>query len=133
MQRNSFSRRGSVTGHGLALRFTLGLAGLMLALICATASAFAGEPLSSCEKQWVATYGVPAPNQCEEQALASRGTGAPNPATAPVSDVPRADSPDSGFDWGSAAIGAGAVAGLFALGTLGAMALDRRSRVRTAG
>jgi hypothetical protein len=122
-----------VSGHGLALRFTLGLAGLVLALTCATASASVGEPLSSCEEQWVATYGVPAPSPCEEQALASRGTGSPNLATAPLSDAPRADAPDSGFDWGSAAIGAAAVAGLFALGTLGAMALDRRSRVRTAG
>jgi hypothetical protein len=43
------------------------------------------------------------------------------------------ESPDSSFDWGSAAIGAAAVAALFALGTLGAMALDRRGRVRTAG
>jgi hypothetical protein len=118
----------------LTLRYlTLGLAGLMLALTCATASALAGEPRSSCEEQWIATYGVPAPSSCEEQALASRGTGASNGPAATVSDVPRVDSPDSGFDWGSAAIGAAAVAGLFALGTLGVMALDRRGRVRPAG
>jgi hypothetical protein len=130
----TFSRRS----HQLGLRsLALALAALMLALTAATASARPAEqllePRSSCEAQWVAAYGTEAPGSCEQQALASRGTGAPNQPTVAVSDVPRVESPDSGFDWGSAAIGAAAVAGLFALGTLAAIALDRRGRVRTAG
>ena len=66
-----------------------------------------------------------------EQALASRGTGAPTQPTAAVADASRADSPDSGFDWGSAAIGAAVAACLFAAGTLTAMTLGRRGRLRT--
>lgn len=75
---------------------------------------------------------APIDSLSEEQVLASRGTGAPSEPAAAVSDSPRAEAPDSGFDWGSAAIGAAALAALLAAGTLVAMALDRRSRVRTA-
>ena len=130
----TFPRRS----HQLGLRpLAMALAALMLALTAATATARPAEqllePASACEQQWIAAYGAEALGSCEQQALASRGTGSPTASTVSVSDAPRVDAPDSGFDWGSAAIGAAAVAGLFAVGTLGAMALDRRGRVRTAG
>jgi hypothetical protein len=56
----------------------------------------------------------------EAQVLASRGIGAPTPVT--HVSAPRAASPDTGFDWGSAGIGAGAAAGLLlvAAGGVGA-------------
>ena len=119
----------------------LGLQSLAVALAVAafvvapTATASTGPampPASSCAEQWTAAYRTDAPASCEEQVLASRGTGAPSESAAAVSDSPRAEAPDSGFDWGSAAIGAAALAALLAAGTLVAMALDRRSRVRTA-
>jgi len=124
--------------HQLRLRsLAAALAALILALTAATATARPAEqlldPASSCEQQWIAAYGTQAPGSCEQQALASRGTGSPTASTVTVRDAPRVEAPDSGFDWGSAAIGAAAVAGLFALGTLGAMAVDRRGRLRTAG
>jgi hypothetical protein len=124
--------------HRLRLRsLAVALAALILALTAATATARPAEqflePAGSCEQQWIAAYGAEALGSCEQQALASRGTGSPTASTVTLSDVPRVEAPDSGFHWGSAAIGAAAVAGLFAVGTLGAMALDRRGRVRTAG
>jgi len=41
-------------------------------------------------------------------------------------------SPDPGFNWGAAAIGAGTALGLLALGSMAAIALYGRRRVRTA-
>lgn len=130
----TFPRRS----HQLGLRrLAVALAALMLALTATTATARPAEqllePAGACEQQWIAAYGVEAIGSCQQQTLASRGTGSPTASTVTLSDAPRVESPGSGFDWGSAAIGAAAVAGLFAVGTLGAMALDRRGRMRTAG
>ena len=122
-----------------SLALTLALAAFVVAPTAAMAStgpamppATASQSASSCGAQWTAAYGTEAPGSCEEQALASRGTGAPTQPTAAVADAPRADSPESGFDWGSAAIGAAVAACLFAAGTLTAMTLGRRGRLRTA-
>ena len=68
----------------------------------------------------------------EQQVLASRGVG---PITTPVDSArvaPPQRSTDPGFAWGSAAIGAGAAAGLIALVSLGTPALAGRRRLRTA-
>jgi hypothetical protein len=122
-----------------SLAVALALAAFVVAPTAASAStgpamppASSAQSASSCEAQWTAAYGTEPSGSCEEQALASRGTGAPSQSTAAVADAPRAEAPDSGFDWGSAAIGAAALAALLAAGTLVAMALDRRNRVRTA-
>jgi hypothetical protein len=88
------------------------------------------EPATSCEEQWAAAYHTSAPSSCEEQALASRGSGAPAEATVTADAAPSLPSPDAGFDWGAAAIGAGA-AGAIALAGWSVLALSRR-RVRTA-
>jgi hypothetical protein len=88
------------------------------------------DPATACEQQWVSTYGTPAPSSCEEQVLASRGAGAPAEGTATASAVPSLPSTEPGFDWGAAAIGAGA-AGAIALGSWSVLTLSRR-RVRTA-
>jgi hypothetical protein len=134
----TFPRRFHQVGlQSLAL--VLALAAFVVAPTAATASTGPAMPpasslqsSSSCAEQWTAAYGTEAPASCEEQALASRGAGAPTQPAAAVADAPRAEAPDSGFDWGSAAIGAAALAALLAAGTLVAMALDRRGRVRTA-
>ena len=86
------------------------------------------EPATSCEQQWVAAYHTSAPSSCEEQALASRGLGAPAEATVTGDAAPSLPLTDSGFDWGAAAVGAGAA---LALGGWSVLALSRR-RVRTA-
>jgi hypothetical protein len=104
----------------------------LLALAAPVASARPVEqfldPDTACERQWVSTYGTPAPSSCEDQVLASRGSGGPAEVTA--SAAPSLPSTDSGFDWGAAAAGAG-VAGALALAGWSVLALSRR-RVRTA-
>jgi hypothetical protein len=65
----------------------------------------------------------------EEQVLASRGVGAPYPAI--NAGAPRAASTDTGFDWGSAGIGAGAAAGLI-LVAAGGVGATHRARFRVA-
>jgi hypothetical protein len=105
------------------------------------------ETPRACETQVVAKYRVPArvplSSSCDEQAVPSRATGAPVPGkpteadafpglAAAARDVPRAESTDPGFDWASAVIGAATAAGLFAFGSLAAMAVGRRNQVRTA-
>ena len=117
-----------------SLALTLALAAFVVAPTAATASTgpTPPPPSNSCATQWQAAYGTEASGSCVEQALASRGTGAPTQPTAAVADASRADSPDSGFDWGSAAIGAAVAACLFAACTLTAMTLGRRGRLRTA-
>jgi hypothetical protein len=146
LQDHSSTQGGLVTFprrfHQLGLQslaLALAVAAFVVAPTAATASTGPAMPpassvqsAGSCAEQWTAAYGTDAPASCEEQVLASRGAGAPSEPAAAVSDSPRAEAPDSGFDWGSAAIGAAALAALLAAGTLVAMALDRRSRVRTA-
>jgi hypothetical protein len=68
---------------------------------------------------------------CEEQALASRGTGAPTGEASPANTA-SITSTDPGFDWGAAAIGAGAALGLMLLGSMIAIALTGRGRIRLA-
>jgi hypothetical protein len=87
------------------------------------------DPATACQQQWVGTYGTAAPSSCEEQVLASRGAGAPAEGTATANAVPSLPSTDSGFDWGAAAIGAGA-AGLIAFAGWSVLVMSRR-RVRT--
>jgi hypothetical protein len=67
----------------------------------------------------------------EEQLSATRGTEAPMaevPAATTARDVPS----DPGFDWGAAAIGAGTATALLLLGSMVAIALTGRGRVRVA-
>lgn len=130
-----------------------------IALAAASASAVPAEqvlaPPSSCETRWEAKYRFAHPVSCEEQALASRGSGAPADSATTAATPTEAHtfpglaararrsartavtatpvrSIDSGFDWASAAAGAGVTAGLLALAWLAAMAASRRSRLRTA-
>ena len=68
----------------------------------------------------------------ERQVIASRGQGPPTPV-AVVSTAPQVKATDDGgFDWGSAAIGAGAVGGLSVLVGVGAFGLADHRRVRVA-
>ena len=103
----------------LHLRRSLALALGALALASAPASAMPADRAVGLTAQ-------------EQQVLASRGVG---PITTPVDSAPVAPpqrSTDAGFAWGSAAIGAGAAAGLIALVSLGTPALAGRRRLRTA-
>ena len=68
----------------------------------------------------------------EQQVLASRGVGPITPAVDSARVAPPQRSADAGFEWGSAAIGAGGAAGLIALVSLGTPALAARLRLRTA-
>jgi hypothetical protein len=68
----------------------------------------------------------------EQQALAARGQGAPEGRLSPATTAPRVQSSDPGFDWGSAAVGAGAGAGVLALLTLGGLSVGERRRLRVA-
>jgi hypothetical protein len=71
------------------------------------------------------------PSACEEQLPAARGTEAPMAevsAATTARDVPS----DAGFDWGAAAIGAGTAIALLLLGSMAAIALIGRGRVRVA-
>jgi hypothetical protein len=63
----------------------------------------------------------------EQQVLASRGQGAPEVAQ----QAPQVVSVDSGFDWASAALGAGGGLAIVALGALGIGATGH-GRMRTA-
>lgn len=73
-----------------------------------------------------------APAQPVEQFL-----GQESAQNAPIGEVATASpapdlSPDSSFSWGAAAIGAGTALGLLALGSMAAIALYGRGRMRTA-
>jgi hypothetical protein len=57
----------------------------------------------------------------EEEQRALRGESA----------APRVQSTDTGFDWGSAAVGAGAGAGMLALIAVGGLSAGGRRRLRT--
>jgi hypothetical protein len=65
----------------------------------------------------------------EIQTLASRGIGAPVPAT--HTRTPRVESADTGFDWGSAGLGAAATGGLL-LVAIGGFGAAQRARMRLA-
>ena len=64
----------------------------------------------------------------EEQYLNSHGVGAPRPVEQTPPAAPAVQATDAGFDWGAAAIGAAAAAGIIALISLSAP----RLRVRIA-
>ena len=68
---------------------------------------------------------------CKQQARKSRGSGGPT-ADLPSASVARALTTDTGFGWGAAAIGAGTAVALLALGSMAALALTGRGRIRTA-
>lgn len=70
-------------------------------------------------------------SQTEAQVIASRGVGAPEPAGV-TSSAPRVQSTDPGFDWASAAIGAGVGFSALALLALGAVSMGGRRHMRTA-
>jgi hypothetical protein len=66
----------------------------------------------------------------EEEQRALRGESAvPAPEPVPATTAPRVQSTDSGFDLGSAAVGAGA--GILALVTVGGLSAGGRRRLRT--
>jgi hypothetical protein len=65
----------------------------------------------------------------ETQVLASRGVGAPVPAT--HTSTPRLESADTGFDWGSAGIGAAATGALLLVAVAG-FGASQRTRMRLA-
>lgn len=64
----------------------------------------------------------------EEQYLNSHGIGEPRPIVPPRPAAPAVQATDAGFEWGAAAVGAAAAAGIIALISLGAP----RLRVRIA-
>jgi hypothetical protein len=85
--------------------------------------------LAPVEEQSAARSGSTGLNEQEAQVLASRGVGAPAPAT--HTSAPRAESATSGFDWGSAGIGA-AVSGGLILVAAGGLGATHRVRFRLA-
>jgi hypothetical protein len=115
------------------------LAGALVALALAAPMAparpvegFFGSDASQnvCE-MWRDTHGVRIARPCEERVPASRGIGAPSRAASPSNTVPDMAT-DPGFDWGAAAIGAGAALVLMVLAAIAAVALNGRARIRTA-
>src|SRR5829696_6823040 len=100
-------------------RFHQSLAAVLAALALATPSALARPAVDA---------GAPTLTPVEEQYLASHGKGATQPLepTRPV--APAVQATDAGFDWGAAALGAAAAAGIIALISLSAP----RRRVRSA-
>jgi hypothetical protein len=95
-----------------------------------TAPAFSGRgshPFGPNRSVPVATSPVASPtySRQDKQVVPSSPTQAPVTATP---TVVRVSNPGGGFDWGDAAIGAGAGIGLSILGIGGAFALQRRSR-----
>ena len=103
--------------HRITKSLTIGLA----AAAVAAPSALAGPPQEPI---------VPMTAQ-EQQVIASRGQGSPVPDPV-VSTEPQVAAADDGFDWGSAAIGAGAAGGLAILVAVGALGLADHRRVRIA-
>ena len=68
----------------------------------------------------------------EEEQRALRGESAVTaPEPVPATTAPRVQSIDSGFDWASAAVGAGAATGALALLTVGGLSAGGRRRMRT--
>ena len=68
---------------------------------------------------------------CKHQAQESHRSGGPT-ADVPSASVARDLTTDTGFSWGAAAIGAGTAIALLALGSMAALALPGRGRIRTA-
>jgi hypothetical protein len=68
---------------------------------------------------------------CKQQLRESRGSVGPA-AELPSAAVARDVSAGSGFSWGAAAIGAGTAVVLVGLGSVAAIALTGRGRIRTA-
>lgn len=103
------------------------LAGLAVAALGAP-SALAAPPLKPIHPM----------SEQERQVLASRGQGAPSPIRGPVTHVTKVEptvpphASGSGFDWGSAVVGAGAAGGLSILVGIGAFGLADHRRVRAA-
>jgi hypothetical protein len=99
-------------------RFHQSLAAALAALALATPSALA-QP----------AHDAGAPKLTPEQVVNSRGVGAPRPLESTRLAAPAVQATDAGFDWGAAAVGAAAAAGIIALSSLTAP----RLRVRIAG
>lgn len=68
---------------------------------------------------------------CKQRAQESHRSGGPT-ADLPSASVARDLTTDAGFSWGAAAIGAGTAVALMALGSMAALALTGRGRIRTA-
>lgn len=96
-----------------------GLAAVALAAPVASAAGPAPRSPLTHEQQQPA----PAVTSQERQVLASRGQGSPEQAPKPT---PPVVSSDSGFDWGSAAIGAGIAGGVTLLVVAGFGLAERR-------
>jgi len=100
-------------------RFHRSLAAALAALALAAPSALAVPAY-----EYHATEGT----SVEEQYLNSHGKAAPQALEAAPAAAPAPQATDAGFDWGAAAVGAAAAAGIIALISLGAP----RLRVRIA-
>lgn len=87
----------------------------------ALAAPTAAQARPTVEPGWTAL------SEQEQQAIASRGQGAPDMLS---QKAPSVVSADSGFDWGSAALGAGGGIAIATLAGLGLGAAGQR-RVRT--
>jgi hypothetical protein len=73
---------------------------------------------------------TPGFSEQEVQMLASRGVGAPARPTR--TSTPRTQSTATGFDWGSAGIGAAAAGGLVVVVAVSGFGAARRGRLRLA-
>jgi hypothetical protein len=90
-----------------------------LLAVGATAAALAAPPASA--------RPIDGPNEPYRADPNATAVVAPEPAPA---DAPIVRSVDAGFDWGSAAIGAGGAGGLFALVLLGGSVISARHHIR---
>jgi hypothetical protein len=124
-----------MTSHSKLRRTTAALAGALAALALAAPVAparpveqFIGTPSQNpCDVSSNAHNA----SACKQQAQESRGSGGPT-AELPSASVARDLTTDTGFSWGAAAIGAGTAVALLALGSMAALALTGRGRIRTA-
>jgi hypothetical protein len=121
--------------HSKPRRSTAALAGALaaLALTAPVAPARPVEQFIGTASQNPCDVSTQAHNAsaCKQQARESRGSGGPT-ADLHSASVARDLTTDTGFSWGAAAIGAGTAVALLALGSMAALALTGRGRIRTA-
>jgi hypothetical protein len=121
--------------HSKLGRTAAGLAGVLAALAVAAPVAparpveqFLGTaPQNPCG----VTSNAHNASACKQQAQEARESGGPT-ADLTSASVARDLTTDAGFSWGAAAIGAGTAVALLALGSMAALALTGRGRIRPA-